>query len=120
MNERNLQQFKKQLTEWLSDLELQADRTVSALKDFDLHRADPVDHGTEETWRSFSLRIHNRENRLILKIHQSLRDIEEGSYGICENCGEDIGLRRLQARPVARHCIRCKTQMETMERLLEA
>jgi DnaK suppressor protein len=76
-----------------------------------------MDQAVEEGSRNFSLRIRNRENLLIHKIRQSLRDIEEGEYGICQACGEYIGIARLKARPVARHCIDCKTAMERGERL---
>jgi DnaK suppressor protein len=118
MNERNLQQFKKQLNTRLADLLRQADRTVRDLQDIDLRQADALDLAAAESNRNFSLRIRNRENRLIHKIQRSLRDIEEGTYGMCEACGESIGLKRLKARPVTRHCIRCKTEMEKLERLV--
>jgi DnaK suppressor protein len=117
MNERNLQQFKKQLNTRLADLLRQADQMVRDLQDLDLRQADALDLAAAESNRSFSLRIHSRENHLIHKIQRSLRDIEEGTYGICEACGESIGLKRLKARPVTRHCIRCKTEMEKLERL---
>ena len=118
MNERNLKQFKKQLNAWLADLLRQADQTVRDLQDIDLRQADTLDLAAAENNRNFSLRIRRRENRLIHKIQRSLRDIEEGTYGICEACGEPIGLKRLKARPVTRHCIRCKTEMEKLERLV--
>jgi DnaK suppressor protein len=118
MNEHNLQRFKKELTDRLEALHYQANRTVMDQKAFDDHHSDPLDQAAEESIRSFSLRIHNRENRLIRKIQQSLLDIEEGVYGICQICGEPISIRRLEARPVARHCIRCKSEMEKRERQL--
>lgn len=118
MNAKNLQYFEKQLTDWLDDLLQQAGRTVADLKDYDTRRPDPMDQVVEESCRNFSLRIRHRENILIRKIHQSLRDIEEGTYGICAVCGEPIDAARLKARPVARHCIHCKTAMEKRERLV--
>jgi DnaK suppressor protein len=78
---------------------------------------DPLDRATYETDRSFTLRIRDRESVLINKIKQSLEDIEDGIYGICDACGRDISVNRLRARPVARHCIACKTKMEKQERL---
>jgi DnaK suppressor protein len=117
MNARDLQQFEKQLNDWLEDLLRQADRTVWYLKNTDFRPSDEVDQAVEESTVSFSLRIRNRENRLIRKIQRSLRDIREGTYGFCEMCGEAIGVKRLNVRPVTRHCIGCKTAMEKIERL---
>lgn len=117
MNTRNLKQFEKRLKDWLEDLLCQADRTMRDLKDVDFHPTDEMDQAVEESSVSFSLRIRNRENRLIRKIQRSIRDIHEGTYGVCEMCGEAIGLKRLKARPVTRHCIQCKTDLERMERL---
>jgi DnaK suppressor protein len=116
MNAENLQYFEKQLNEWLDDLMEQSQHTVANLKDRDTRRPDPMDQAVEENSRNFSLRIRNRENLLIRKIRQSLEDIADGTYGICEACGEPIGVARLKARPVARFCIRCKTAMERAER----
>ncbi len=117
MNAENLQYFEKQLKDWLDDLVKQSERTVAELKDRNTRRPDPMDQAVEENSRNFSLRIRNRENLLIRKIRQSLEDIADGSYGICEACGEPIGVARLKARPVARFCIQCKTAMEKAERL---
>lgn len=108
----------KQLNARLVDLLRQADQTVRDLQNIDLRQADTLDLAAAENNRNFSLRIRRRENRLIHKIQRSLRDIEEGTYGICEACGESIGLKRIKARPVTRHCIRCKTEMEKLERLV--
>jgi len=117
MNAKSMQQFQDQLNDWLEDLLQQAGRTVAELQDRNTRRPDPMDQAVEENSRNFSLRIRNRENLLIRKIRQSLQDIDEGSYGICQSCGEYIGVARLKARPVARHCIDCKTTMEKTERL---
>ena len=116
MNTKSMQHFQVQLTDWLEDLLRQAGRTVVELQVSDTRRPDPMDQAVEEGSRNFSLRIRNRENLLIRKIRRSLQDIEEGDYGICQSCGESIGVARLKARPVARHCIDCKTAMEKRER----
>ena len=79
--------------------------------------ADPADRATAESDRSFTLRIRDRERRLIRKIQSALQRIEDGSYGICEECGEDIGVPRLKARPVTRLCINCKAKQEEDETL---
>ena len=79
--------------------------------------ADPLDRVSVESERIWTLRIRDRESFLINKIRQSLEDIETGEYGICEDCGEDISIERLKARPVTSYCIRCKTKRESVERL---
>ena len=76
-----------------------------------------MDRATVESDRIWTLRIRDRESMLIKKIRQSLEDIETGEYGICEDCGEDITIERLKARPVTSFCIRCKTKRESVERL---
>ena len=83
-------------------------------KNFSL--ADPLDRATVESDRSRTLRIRDRESMLIKKIRQSLADIENGEYGICEDCGEDISIERLKARPVTSLCIGCKTKRESLEK----
>lgn len=117
MDEKDLDFFRNHLMDWLEDLLARADNTVVALKEQDEISADPLDRATADTVREYTLRISNRESILIKKIKQSLADIENGEYGICEMCGEEIGIERLKARPVARHCIECKTKIEALEKL---
>lgn len=119
MNKRNLQRFRRQLNDQLEELLHQVGGTMKDLQRVDMPGADPLDNASEESSRSLFIRIRNRENRLIRKILQSLRDIDEGTYGYCEGCGESIGIKRLEARPVAQYCIQCKTKMEKIERLIE-
>lgn len=80
------------------------------------NHADALDIATEESNREFSLRLQDRDRRLVGKIRQALKRMDEGEYGVCVACGEDISERRLMARPVATHCIDCKTEAEQMER----
>jgi DnaK suppressor protein len=117
MNEKNLERFKRRLTEWQAELIRQSGSVRDDLRTYDMHQPDGCDLAVEEGGLAFALRIRGRESRLILKIERALRDIEEGEYGICEVCGRDIGLKRLEARPVTRHCIRCKTELERQERM---
>ena len=77
---------------------------------------DPNDRATIESGRSFELRIRDRERKLLSKIDEALERVAEGEFGICEDCGEEIGLKRLEARPVTTLCIDCKTIQETKER----
>jgi DnaK suppressor protein len=78
--------------------------------------ADINDQATLESERSFELRIKDRERKLIGKVQEALKKIGDGSYGVCESCGETIALKRLQARPVTSYCINCKAEMEAEER----
>ena len=116
MDKEHLKYFEKILDQWLEDLLRHADETVESLRQSDSF-TDLLDRASFDSERSFQIRIRDRESVLIKKIKNSLDDIKNGDYGVCDNCGEDISLKRLVARPVARHCIRCKTEMETRERL---
>jgi DnaK suppressor protein len=77
---------------------------------------DPNDRATVESDRSFELRIRGRERKLMEKIEEALGRIEDGSYGTCAGCGCDIAIKRLEARPVAKFCIDCKTRQEQREK----
>ena len=116
MKDKDLKYFKELLTRWLDELSRHADSTMTGLREVDENLPDPLDRAVFDSERNFTLRIRDRESMLIKKIRKSLEDIEEGVYGICESCGEDISVERLKARPVTHHCIRCKTQMEAMEK----
>jgi DnaK suppressor protein len=117
MEEKDLEFFRNLLTQWLEELLNRADDTVEELSDSQENFADPLDRASVESDRIWTLRIRDRESFLIKKIRQSLEDIENGEYGICEDCAEDISIERLKARPVTSYCIRCKTKRESVERL---
>jgi DnaK suppressor protein len=119
MKEKELKYFKELLSRWLDELLTHADSTMSGLRESDENLPDPLDRAVFDSDRNFTLRIRDRESMLISKIRKSLEDIEEGIYGVCESCGEDIAIERLKARPVTRHCIRCKTRIEAHEKLTE-
>jgi len=82
--------------------------------------ADINDQATLESERSFELKIKDRERKLIGKVQEALKKIGDGSYGVCDSCGEAIGVKRLQARPVTSFCINCKAEMEAEERREES
>lgn len=82
------------------------------------NEADPLDRATEERSRNDRMRMRDRESRLIVKIRKALMAIEDGTYGICEECEEPIGIERLKARPVTSYCITCKTKQEAHERIV--
>ena len=117
MNEKQLTYFKNILEDWLHELLHHADDSVGGLLESESSMPDLLDRATFESAHDFKLRILDRESILINKIRQSLADIENGEYGICQRCGGDISIERLKARPVAHHCIKCKTRMEAKERL---
>ena len=117
MKPKNLDFFKNLLTRWLDELLGKSGNTVVGLIDSEDHLSDPLDRAVFDTERSYTLRIRGRESVLIKKIRASLEDIEDGVYGICDDCGRFISNARLKARPVARRCIKCKTKQEEQERL---
>jgi len=117
MEEKELEFFKHLLTQWLEELLNRADDTVEELSDSQDNFADPLDRASVESDRIWTLRIRDRKSILINKIRLSLEDIETGEYGICEDCGEDISIKRLKARPVTSYCIGCKSKRESVERL---
>jgi DnaK suppressor protein len=108
--------FKKLLEERLSAMLRDAGDSIGKLTDEREAYADTLDIATMESTRDFSLRLQDRERRLVHKIKAALQRIEDGEYGVCVACGDDIGEKRLMARPVATHCIDCKTEAEQQER----
>jgi len=117
MRKEDIEYFKKLLSDWLDQLLNKADGTVVDLLTTRDYSSDLIDQASLDRDRSFTLRIRDRESRLINKIQQALENIENGTYGICEECGEDISVKRLRARPVTTYCIDCKRRKEAMERM---
>lgn len=109
--------FRDLLTQRLEGLLEDANKTVSDMTDHRESFPDPTDRATMESDRNFELRIRDRERRLIGKIRDALERLDGGTYGICEECGEDISEERLKARPVTTLCIECKKRQENEERL---
>jgi DnaK suppressor protein len=119
MRERELKYFQNLLNEKLDELLKEADRTVDGMTDAKAENfPDPTDRASLESNRNFTLRIRDRERKLIQKIKEALGRIDDGSYGKCEECGENIGRERLEARPVTTLCIECKSMQEANERKL--
>ena len=109
MNEKQQEHFKLILKAWRLELMEEVDRTVSHMKDEAANFPDPSDRATQEEEFSLELRTRDRERKLIKKIDKTLIRIEEDDYGFCDQCGIDIGVRRLEARPTAELCVDCKT-----------
>ncbi|MBI5015632.1 MAG: RNA polymerase-binding protein DksA [Deltaproteobacteria bacterium] len=116
MEPERLEYFKTLLQERLSVLLTEARATVTDLAEGDENYADPTDRAAAESDRNFLLRIRDRERKLIVKIQEALQRVEEGTFGVCETCGDEIGEKRLEARPVTTQCIDCKTEAEKKER----
>lgn len=116
MEKETLEKFKNQLIQKREEILNEAGRTLSDMTDQNENVPDPNDRATIESGRSFELRIRDRERKLLSKIEEALERVEEGEFGMCEDCGEEIGIKRLEARPVTTLCIDCKTIQETKER----
>jgi DnaK suppressor protein len=118
MKQEDLEYFRTLLTDRLNELLKHADSTVTGMTQPKENFADPTDRASHEAERSFELRIRDREHKLIKKIKKTLDRIENGTFGRCETCEEEISIERLKARPVTTQCIECKTREEDMENAL--
>ena len=116
MSKAQLDHFKVILLAWKRDLMVEVDRTVSHMKDEAANFPDPNDRATQEEEFSLELRTRDRERKLIRKIEEAQQRIEDGSYGYCLETGEEIGVKRLEARPVATLSIEAQERRERRER----
>jgi DnaK suppressor protein len=116
VNRRRLDGFRNLLLGRLRSLESKIGSRLGELVDQRDALADTTDVASEESDRDMTLRVHDHERRLIDEIRAALRRIDEGDYGVCQSCGDDIGEKRLLARPVATYCIDCMTEIEAMQR----
>jgi len=117
MDAKDIAYFRELLERMLQDILKKGEETIEDMTDTVEVYADPADRATVESDRSFTLRLRDRERRLIKKIQEAIERIDDGSYGACEDCGEDIGVPRLKARPVTTLCIKCKSKEEAEEDL---
>ncbi|MGA7827326.1 MAG: RNA polymerase-binding protein DksA [Geobacteraceae bacterium] len=108
--------FRGILLEEMRSLLEEAEKTVSEMNADTTNFPDPTDRATQESDRTFELRIRDRERKLLNKIREALERIENGSFGTCEMCGEEIGEARLNVRPVTTLCIDCKIEQEKTEK----
>lgn len=116
MNKEQLEHFRQILGNWKRDLMEEVDRTVSHMKDEAANFPDPNDRATQEEEFSLELRTRDRERKLIRKIEEALKRVEDGSYGYCLETGEEIGIKRLEARPVATLTLEAQERRERRER----
>ena len=117
MNERQLEYFKQKLFNWKEDILRESRETLSHLQTDTENHPDLADRASSETDRALELRTRDRQRKLISKIDEALRRIEEGIYGFCEETGEPIGLARLEARPIATLSLEAQERHERRERV---
>lgn len=116
MSEGQLEHFRTILERWKHELMAEVDRTIDHLRDDAGNFPDSNDRATQETEFGLELRTRDRERKLIRKIDSALERISQGTYGYCEETGEEIGLRRLEARPIATMCLEAQERYEKAER----
>jgi DnaK suppressor protein len=116
MNKEQLEHFRQILNTWKRDLMQEVDRTVLHMKEEAANFPDPNDRATQESEFSLELRTRDRERKLIRKIEEAIKRIEDGSYGYCIETGEEIGIKRLEARPTATLCVEAQERRERREK----
>jgi len=116
MNETMKEYFRLKLLRWRAELLRDSDETLQHLQEGGLQEPDIADRASAEADRALELRTRDRERKLIAKIDAALQRVEDGSYGLCEETGEPIGIRRLEARPIATLSIEAQERHERLER----
>lgn len=117
MNKRKRGQYRKILERNLIRLVEEASQTLNGMSSEKALFPDPTDRAALESGRNFLLRIRDRERKLVVKIQEALKRIDEGTFGICQECGDEISESRLKARPVATLCVECKRKQEIQEKI---
>jgi len=117
MNERQREYFRKKLLDWKEDILKEAKETLQHLQDENQNHPDLADRASSETDRAIELRARDRQRKLIAKIEEALARLEDGTYGYCEETGEPIALKRLEARPIATLTIEAQERHERRERV---
>ncbi len=112
-----METYRALLTQKINELLSEAGKTVSEMTNGKENYPDPNDRASLESDRNFELRIRDRERKLIMKMQEAIKRIDDGIFGICEVCGGPISDKRLIARPVTTLCIDCKTKQEKIEKL---
>ncbi|MBN1380374.1 MAG: RNA polymerase-binding protein DksA [Deltaproteobacteria bacterium] len=116
MKPEKLEYFRYMLNQKINELLNDAEKTVSDMTNGKENYPDPNDRASLESDRNFELRIRDRERKLLLKLQEAIKRIDDGEFGICEVCGGPISEKRLAARPVTTLCIDCKTKQEKLEK----
>lgn len=117
VNKKDLKRFKDLLIAERNNLIKKANKTLTEEATLDVNELpDEIDQASAEYNQSFIFRLRDREKYYLSKIDKALKKIDDGDFGVCESCGEDISTKRLEARPVTTLCIRCKEEQEMEER----
>jgi DnaK suppressor protein len=116
MNQRQKEYFRRKLLAWRDELVNETTETLAHLQEGSLSEPDIADRASLETDRSLELRTRDRARKLVSKIDEALKRIEDGTYGYCEETDEPIGIKRLEARPIATLCIEAQERHERLER----
>ncbi len=114
----DLKFFRNQLEKMLQEIEEKGKQTLEDISGTSAMYPDPADRASVESEQFFALRLRDRDRKLTKKIKEALARIDNGTYGICEECGGEIGFGRLKARPVTTLCIECKSKQEEKEKLI--
>ncbi|MFO1238059.1 MAG: RNA polymerase-binding protein DksA [Alphaproteobacteria bacterium] len=117
MNERQREYFRRKLKDWKEEIRKESRETVASLQEETVQHADLTDRASHESDRALELRTRDRQRKLIAKIDAALRRIDDGTYGFCEDTGEPISLRRLDARPIATLSIEAQERHERREKV---
>ncbi|WP_419788164.1 RNA polymerase-binding protein DksA [Pseudodesulfovibrio sp.] len=115
MEAKDLQYFKDILNGMLDDILQKSEATIEDMTESGELFADPADRATAESDRAFTLRLRDRERKLIKKIQKAIDRIDDGEFGLCQECGDEISIARLKARPMTTLCINCKSKQEADE-----
>ena len=117
MNPRQLEYFRNKLLDWKAEIQRESAETLETLQEHNLNAPDLTDRASSESDRSIELRARDRQRKLISKIDQALKRIEDGEYGYCEDTGEPISLQRLDARPIATLTLEAQERHERREKV---
>lgn len=117
MEAKDIQYFRDLLGGMLDDIMVKSQETIEDMTESGEVYADPADRATAESDRAFTLRLRDRERKLVRKVQQALQRIEDGDFGQCQECGAEISVPRLKARPMTTLCIQCKSKQEEEEQV---
>jgi len=117
MNARQREYFRRKLLDWKDDILRETRETISNLQEDTSHHPDLTDRASSETERALELRARDRQRKLVAKIDAALKRLEDGTYGYCEETGDPIGLKRLEARPIATLSIEAQERHERREKV---
>ena len=117
MNPQQLEYFRKKLADWKTSIQAESRGTIETMQEGTRNIPDVADRASEETDRALELRTRDRERKVVAKIDSALRRIEEGTYGYCDDTGEPISIKRLEARPIATLSLEAQERHERKERV---